>query len=63
MSPASPKDPRQEGLVVVELRGAIASLRFSHPKSNSLPGALLQKIADEIGKIAANSAGPNSARR
>lgn len=49
------KDPRQEGTVAVELRDAIAIVRFGHPKSNSLPGALLQKLADEIGRIAANS--------
>jgi methylglutaconyl-CoA hydratase len=56
MSPASPKDPKQDGQVVVELRDAIAIVRFSHPRSNSLPSALLQKIAEEIGKIASNSA-------
>ena len=50
------KDPRQEGTVAVELRDAIAIVRFGHPKSNSLPGALLQKLAEEIGRIAANSA-------
>lgn len=48
-------DPRQEGTVAVELRDAIAFVRFGHPKSNSLPGALLRKMADEIGRIAANS--------
>jgi methylglutaconyl-CoA hydratase len=56
MSSGNPKDPRQEGQVVVELRDAIATLRFSHPKSNSLPSALLHKMADETGKIAGNSA-------
>jgi len=56
MSPASPKDPRLDGQVVVELRDAIAIVRFAHPKSNCLPSALLQKMADEIGKIASNSA-------
>ena len=49
------KEPRQEGSVAVELRDAIAIVRFGHPKSNSLPGALLQKLADEIGRIAGNS--------
>lgn len=55
MSPARPKDPRQHGEVVVDIRDAIATVRFSHPKSNSLPSTLLQKLADEIGKIASNS--------
>ena len=49
------KDTRQEGTVAVELRDAIAIVRFGHPKSNSLPGALLEKLADEIGRVAANS--------
>jgi len=40
---------------VVELRDSVAHVRFYHPKSNSLPGALLRRIAEEIGKIAANS--------
>ena len=48
-------DPRTEGHVAVELHDAIAFVRFGHPKSNSLPGALLQRLADEIGKIAEHS--------
>jgi enoyl-CoA hydratase/carnithine racemase len=51
----SPKDPRHDGHVETDLRDAIASVSFAHPKSNSLPGALLQKLADEIGKLATNS--------
>lgn len=49
------RNPPQDGTVVVEPRDAIAVIRFGHPKSNSLPGALLQKLADEIGRVAANS--------
>jgi methylglutaconyl-CoA hydratase len=45
----------REGNVVVDLHDAIAVVTFSHPKSNSLPSALLKKLADEIKKIAANS--------
>src|SRR5918911_3178848 len=48
-------DPRHDGRVVVEERDAIATVQFSHPKSNSLPAALLRRIADEIGKLSANS--------
>lgn len=48
-------DPRQEGKVVAEIRDAIATVTFSHPKSNSLPSALLQKLADEIADVAGNS--------
>jgi len=45
----------KDGQVVVDVRDAIATVTFSHPKSNSLPSALLKKLADEIKKIAANS--------
>jgi methylglutaconyl-CoA hydratase len=40
----------------VEVRDAIASVRFSHPKSNSLPSALLRRLAGEIRTLADNSA-------
>ena len=40
----------------VEIHDAIALVRFSHPKSNSLPAALLQSLAHEINGIATNSA-------
>jgi methylglutaconyl-CoA hydratase len=60
MSPASrqssgTKDPRLDGHVAVEIHDAMATVNFGHPKSNSLPGALLQKLADEIAKIASHS--------
>jgi methylglutaconyl-CoA hydratase len=48
-------DPRQEGSVDVEVQDSIATVRFSHPKSNSLPSALLQRLAKEIGDVSANS--------
>jgi methylglutaconyl-CoA hydratase len=48
-------DPRQEGAVVASIHDAIATVRFSHPKSNSLPSALLKKLAAEITEIAGNS--------
>ena len=54
-SAATPRDARQDGQVVVEVRDAVAAVQFSHPKSNSLPSALLQKLADEITKIGHNS--------
>ena len=38
----------KDGQVVVDVRDAIATVTFSHPKSNSLPSALLKKLADEI---------------
>lgn len=39
----------------MEVRDAIASVRFAHPKSNALPAALLDKLAAEIATIAGNS--------
>ena len=39
----------------VDVRDAIAVVRFSHPKSNSLPAALLRSLADEINGVASNS--------
>ena len=50
------KDARQDGSVSVDLRDAIAVVTFGHPKSNSLPGALLRTLASEISRIAGNSA-------
>lgn len=45
----------QDGEVSTELRDAFAFVRFSHPKSNSLPGALLRRMAQQITEIGANS--------
>lgn len=49
------KDPRQEGSVSVEVKNSVAIVTFGHPKSNSLPGALLRRMANEISRIAENS--------
>lgn len=37
-----------DGSVTVTTQGSIARIEFSHPKGNSLPGALLRQLADEI---------------
>jgi methylglutaconyl-CoA hydratase len=47
----SSPDPRQSGDVVAAIRDGTARVRFSHPKSNSLPSALLRRLADEIRRI------------
>jgi methylglutaconyl-CoA hydratase len=39
------------GSVTVEIHDSIAFVRFEHPKSNSLPGALLRTMADDITKL------------
>lgn len=48
-------DPTRDGEVGAEVHGAIAVVRFHHPKSNSLPGALLRTMASEINDVAKNS--------
>ncbi len=44
----SSHEARDAGHVSVDVAGAVATVRFSHPKSNSLPGALLRRMAEEI---------------
>ncbi len=39
-----------EGLVQLTRNNGIGTIEFSHPQSNSLPGKLLQLLADTIGK-------------
>jgi methylglutaconyl-CoA hydratase len=50
----SSADPLQAGQVVADVRDHIAHVRFSHPKSNSLPSALLRTLAGEIRRVAYN---------
>jgi len=45
----------QHGTVAVTIDGAIATVRFGHPKSNSLPGPLLARLASEINELSVNS--------
>ena len=44
-----------QGSVKTEIKNGIAMVEFFHPMSNSLPGKILNKLADEI-----KSAGENS---
>ena len=48
-------DPRKEGAVDIQVRDAVATVTFSHPRSNSLPSELLRALAREITQVAANS--------
>lgn len=41
----------EAGTVHAEVSGGIATVRFGHPKSNSLPGALLEKLAETITQV------------
>jgi methylglutaconyl-CoA hydratase len=44
----------QEGNVVSVIENGIATITFSHPQSNSLPGAVLRTLAAEITKAGEN---------
>ena len=44
-----------EGLVKSNITNNICTLTFSHPQSNSLPGALLLQLAEEITKVGNDS--------
>lgn len=43
------------GSVVCSIRQGIATITFGHPQSNSLPGTILNQLAEEITRIGANS--------
>jgi len=44
------------GHVSVDTAGGVATVRFSHPKGNSLPAALLGRLAAEVGRLGADDA-------
>lgn len=44
-------DPALSGSVEVLVSDAVATVRFHHPKGNSLPATLLAKLASEISQI------------
>jgi methylglutaconyl-CoA hydratase len=46
--------PADAGTVRVTLDGPIATVSFFHPRSNSLPGALLRRLADAITQAGAD---------
>jgi methylglutaconyl-CoA hydratase len=43
-----------EGHITSALTNGIATITFFHPQSNSMPGALLRKLAEEISKAGSN---------
>lgn len=49
-------DPTVQGQVSLTVADGVATVRFGHPKSNSLPGALLARLAETIGDAGANPA-------
>jgi len=52
----SSHDPRSEGIVAADVADGVATVRFGHPRSNSLPAALLRRLADEIRRVASDPA-------
>jgi methylglutaconyl-CoA hydratase len=40
--------PMNEGSIETQIENGIATITFSHPSSNSLPGSLLNKLAESI---------------
>ena len=56
MAQADPRAPTaaphtESGTVTVTVAEGVASVRFNHPKGNSLPAALLARLADEIRRL------------
>jgi methylglutaconyl-CoA hydratase len=53
-----PEEPNavDAGTVTVDVAEGIGTVRFSHPKSNSLPATLLARLAREIDDVAKNDA-------
>jgi methylglutaconyl-CoA hydratase len=51
--PSTPSDsgPTADGQVYVAVAGGVGTVRFGHPKSNSLPGALLVRLAEAITEL------------
>jgi methylglutaconyl-CoA hydratase len=47
-APVVPAALPPEGLVTTDLRDGIATIRFGHPKGNSMPGALLRRLAEHV---------------
>src|SRR5437867_2158121 len=45
------RSPTAEGEVDVAIVDSIATVRFTHPKGNSLPAALLARLAAEIRRV------------
>jgi methylglutaconyl-CoA hydratase len=51
-SPPAPAD----GRVAVDFRDGIASIRFHHPKGNSVPATLLRGLTDEVTRLGEDDA-------
>src|SRR4249919_80174 len=47
-------DPTKDGYVKAETHKAITTIEFYHPQSNSLPGKILEQLANAIHKAGNN---------
>jgi methylglutaconyl-CoA hydratase len=54
--------PAAAGTVRAETADGVATVRFGHPKGNSLPGALLVGLAETIAQAGARSARAHRSR-
>ena len=50
----TPTEAEQEGTVTIALSNGIATVKFFHPKRNSLPATVLRQLADAIDMAATN---------
>ncbi|HEX5831791.1 MAG TPA: enoyl-CoA hydratase/isomerase family protein [Gemmatimonadaceae bacterium] len=50
-----PTSAPEPGSVSTSVADGVATLRFAHPKGNSLPGALLARLAREVDELAARA--------
>jgi methylglutaconyl-CoA hydratase len=48
--------PNKDGSVTTQVADGIATVSFFHPKGNSLPGAILARLAEEITAVGSNPA-------
>jgi methylglutaconyl-CoA hydratase len=55
-SSISTPQPLADGKVGVDFRDGVASIRFQHPKGNSLPATLLRRLAEEVTRLGEDEA-------
>lgn len=54
--PMAEPQPLDDGTVDITVADGVATVTFAHPKSNSLPGALLRQLAATFDSLASNDA-------
>ncbi|MFL5575742.1 MAG: enoyl-CoA hydratase/isomerase family protein [Gemmatimonadaceae bacterium] len=56
MNPPAAQSPTEQGEVSVRVHEGVATVRFSHPKGNSLPGILLRRLAEAVSALGEDDA-------